>query len=128
MLMRGVGMKKISLGEFIINNRHRINLSSRQLALLCNITPPYLNDIEKNKRTPSFEVLNSLAHNLQLQEEEIYKMFDLAASGRNGKVSYDISEYIMENANLRKCIRKAIKCRNNSIWDKLLEKKSGGIK
>lgn len=114
-------MATITLGRFIINKRLKLNISSRQLALLCNITPAYLNDIEKNKRVPSFEVLSNISNNLKLNENDIYKLFDLAAYSSNGKVPYDIADYIMKNDNLRKCIRKAIKSDDNSVWDKLLK-------
>ena len=52
-----VVMAKINLGNFIIKKRKKINLSSRQLALACDVTPPYMSDIEKNKRIPSFDLL-----------------------------------------------------------------------
>lgn len=42
-------MAKINLGNFIIKTRKKINLSSRQLALACDVTPPYMSDIEKIK-------------------------------------------------------------------------------
>lgn len=113
-------MSNVSLGKYIINKRKKANVSSRQLAILSNITPAYLNDIEKDKRIPSFVVLNNLANNLKLKEKEKYKLFDLAAYGSNGKVSYDIAEYIMKNDSLRECIRKAIKNEDDSIWDRML--------
>lgn len=113
-------MSNINLGKFIVAKRNKIKLSSRQLALLCNITPAYLNDIEKNKRIPSFEVLSNLAQKLKLKEEDIYKLFDLAAYGSNGKVPYDIADYIMKNDSLRQCIRRVIKNEDDSVWDKLL--------
>ena len=114
-------MIKTTLGDYIITKRKQLKISSRKLALLCDITPAYLNDIKNNKRIPSFEVLNRIASHLNLHEEEIYQIFDLAATGRKGKVSYDISEYIMSNAKLRQCIRRAIKNNDDSIWDKVLK-------
>ena len=41
-------MAKINLGNFIIKKRKKRNLSSRQLALACDVTPPYMSDIESN--------------------------------------------------------------------------------
>ncbi len=114
-------MAKISLGTFIIKKRKKVKLSSRQLALACNITPPYMNDIEKNKRIPSFDVLTKLAKELVLKEEEIYQLFDLAVDDSKGKVSYDIAEYIMNNDELRQCIRYVKKNNANIIWKNLLK-------
>ncbi len=113
-------MAKINLGNFIIKNRKKLKLSSRQLALACNVTPSYMNDIEKNKRIPSFDVLTRLAKELKLEEQEIYQLFDLAVDDKKGKVSYDISEYIMSNDELRQCIRFVIKNKDDVIWKKLL--------
>ena len=98
-------MTKITLGNFIIKKRKKLKLSSRQLALACDITPPYMNDIEKNKRIPSFDVLTKLAKELVLKEQDIYQLFDLAVDDNKGKVSYDIAEYIMNNDELRQCNR-----------------------
>lgn len=115
-------MVKMNLGIFIIKKRQQIKMSSRKLALACEITPPYLNDIEKGKRIPSFEVLSKLANELKLEEQDIYKLFDLAVDESKGKVSYDIAEYIMDNDDLRQCIRHVIKMNDNAIWKELLNK------
>lgn len=115
-------MSRKNLGIFIIKKRKLISRSSRQLALACEITPPYLNDIEKGKRMPSFEVLNKLAKELKLDEQDIYRLFDLAVDESKGKVSYDIAEYIMDNDDLRQCIRHVIKMNDNTIWKDLLTK------
>lgn len=115
-------MARMNLGIFIIKKRKQIKMSSRQLALACEITPPYLNDIEKGKRIPSFEVLSKLVKELKLNEQDIYQLFDLAAEDGKGKVSYDIAEYIMSNADLRQCIRNVIKMGKNTIWRDLLNR------
>ncbi len=115
-------MVRMNLGIFIIKKRKQMKMSSRQLALACEITPPYLNDIEKNKRIPSFEVLSKLAKELKLEEQDIYQLFDLAVDESKGKVSYDIAEYIMNNDDLRQCIRYVIKMNDNAIWKDLLNK------
>ena len=113
-------MAKINLGNFIIKKRKKRNLSSRQLALACDVTPPYMSDIEKNKRIPSFDVLTKLTKELKLEEQEIYQLFDLAVDDRKGKVPYDIAEYIMSNDELRQCIRFVIKNKKETVWKKLL--------
>lgn len=113
-------MAKITLGSFIVKMRKKIKLSSRQLALACEVTPPYMNDIEKNKRIPSFDVLTRLTKELRLKDQEVYQLFDLAVVDSKGRVSYDIAEYIMNNDELRQCIRYVIKNNNNVIWKNLL--------
>ena len=90
-------MAKITLGNFIVKKRKNMKLSSRQLALACEVTPAYMNDIEKSKRIPSSEVLTRIAMKLKLDEKEVYQLFDLAVDDNKGKVSYDIAEYIMNN-------------------------------
>lgn len=115
-------MAKITLGSFIVKMRKKIKLSSRQLALACEVTPPYMNDIEKNKRIPSFDVLTRLTKELRLKDQEVYQLFDLAVVDSKGRVSYDIAEYIMNNDELRQCIRYVIKNNNNVIWKNLLNK------
>ena len=82
-------MAKINLGNFIIEKRKKINLSSRQLALACDVTPPYMSDIEKNKRIPSFDLLTKLTKELKLEEQEIYQLFDLAVDDNNQVVIED---------------------------------------
>ncbi len=113
-------MAKITLGNFIVKKRKNMKLSSRQLALACEVTPAYMNDIEKSKRIPSSEVLTRIAMKLKLDEKEVYQLFDLAVDDNKGKVSYDIAEYIMNNDELRQCIRYVIKIKDNSIWKKML--------
>ena len=80
----------------------------------------HMNDIEKSKRIPSSEVLTRIAMKLKLDEKEVYQLFDLAVDDNKGKVSYDIAEYIMNNDELRQCIRYVIKIKDNSIWKKML--------
>lgn len=96
-------------------------MSSRQLALKCNISPAYMSDIERGRRIPKLNVLTSISKNLNLTQEETYYLFDLAAVGSSNRVSYDIVEYIMKNDSLRNCIREAINMGRDDVWDKTLE-------
>lgn len=114
-------MKKDSLGEFIIKRRKKKNISSRQLAISSKVSAAYMNDIEKGKRIPTFEVLKKIGLSLELDDENMYKLLDLAAQNSNNRVPYDIVDYIMKNDSLRKCIRKKIKNNDYSGWEKVLE-------
>ncbi|MBE6150165.1 MAG: helix-turn-helix transcriptional regulator [Firmicutes bacterium] len=114
-------MKKDSLGEFIIKKRNKKNISSRQLAISSEVSAAYMNDIEKGKRIPTFDVLKKIGLTLELDDEDMYKLLDLAAKNSNNRVPYDIVEYIMKNDSLRKCIRKKIKDNDYSGWEKVLE-------
>ena len=110
-----------TLGKFIINKRKLKKISSRQLAIKCNISAAYMNDIEKDKRVPTFEVLKKMGLALDLDDENTYLLLDLAAKNSNNKVPYDIIDYIMKNDSLRKCIREKIKSNDYSGWERALD-------
>ncbi len=116
-------MKKLNLGDFITNKRIEKNMSSRSLAISCNISPAYMNDIEKNKRVPTFKILKSIGKNLKLNESEVYKLMDLAVENRVNLVPYDMVEYIKTNENLKRCIREKIKRNELTGWEKALDSK-----
>lgn len=114
-------MKKDSLGRFIVNARAKKNISSRQLAISSEVSAAYMNDIEKGKRVPTFDVLKKIGSALELNDENMYRLLDLAAKSSNNRVPYDIIEYIMQNDSLRRCIRKKIKNNDYSGWERALE-------
>lgn len=114
-------MANKSLGKYISNKRSKFNVSSRQLAIKCNISPTYMNDIEKDKRVPTADILKKIGEQLGFDEYDMYKTFDLAAFNSNNKVPYDLVEYIMKNEDLRSCIRKKIKANDFSGWEKVLD-------
>jgi len=97
-----------SFGEFIASKREEKKITLREMARLLKITPPYLSDIEKDRRNPpDKEKLNSIALILSLSEEECSYMYDLAGKKRNA-ISPDLPEYIMERDYVRVALRKAI--------------------
>lgn len=114
-------MKKDSLGRFIVNARAKKNISSRQLAISSEVSAAYMNDIEKGKRVPTFDVLKKIGSSLELNDENMYRLLDLAAKSSNNRVPYDIIEYIMQNDSLRRCIREKIKNNDYSGWERALE-------
>ena len=98
----------MNFGEFIKQKRTEKGLNLRKLAELMDIAPAYLSDIEKGKRnSPSSEKMSKLAELLELTEEEVLLMNDLAAEARTNTVAPDISEYVMSNGSVRIALRKA---------------------
>ena len=98
----------MNFGEFIKQKRTEKGLNLRKLAELMDIAPAYLSDIEKGKRnSPSPEKMSKLVELLELTEEEVLLMNDLAAEARTNTVAPDISEYVMSNGSVRIALRKA---------------------
>ena len=61
-----------SLGEFIRAQRELSEVSVRQFAELVGISNPYLSQIERGLRTPSEQVLQSIADALQVSADTLY--------------------------------------------------------
>jgi transcriptional regulator with XRE-family HTH domain len=61
-----------SLGEFIRGQRELSEVSVRQFAELVGISNPYLSQIERGLRTPSEQVLQSIADALQVSADTLY--------------------------------------------------------
>lgn len=109
----------LTFGEFIIKKRQKKELSARQLAIAVGITPEYMCEIEKGRKSAvSDEIMDKLIHTLLLSEEETELFYDLAAIARK-TISADLPEYIMENELVRAAIRTAKK---NKIPDEKWEK------
>lgn len=69
-------MKKPHLpdvGAFIKEQRERSSLSIRKLADLTGVSNPYLSQIERGIRTPSAEILRSIAGALSIRTETLYE-------------------------------------------------------
>src|ERR1700674_3997043 len=60
------------LGEFIRRQRELSDVSVRQFAELVGISNPYLSQIERGLRTPSEQVLQSIADALQVSADTLY--------------------------------------------------------
>ena len=97
-----------SFGEFIANRREEKRITIRKMAKLLQITPPYLSDIEKDRRNPPDKnKLDEIAEILSLSEKERRYMYDLAGKKRNS-IALDLPEYIMERDYVRIALRKAM--------------------
>ena len=60
------------LGEFIRDQRHLGQLSLRKLADRAGVSNPYLSQIERGLRRPSAEILQQIAHALEISSETLY--------------------------------------------------------
>ena len=60
------------LGEFIRDQRRLGQLSLRKLADRAGVSNPYLSQIERGLRRPSAEILQQIAHALEISAETLY--------------------------------------------------------
>jgi transcriptional regulator with XRE-family HTH domain len=60
------------LGEFIRGQREVARMSVRRLAELADVSNPYLSQIERGLRRPSADILQQIAHALQISAESLY--------------------------------------------------------
>ena len=111
----------LSFGEFIIEKRKEKEISARQLAIKLNISPVYMCDIEKGRKSAvSNKFLDNLCRILNLSESDTEKMYDLAAIARN-TVSADLPQYIMENELVRTALRTAKKNQTpDEKWERFI--------
>ena len=112
----------MNFGEFIKEKRLAKGINLRKLAELTGFAPGYLSDIEQGKRnSPTPEKLAKIIEVLELTEEDITLMNDLAAHSRE-TVAPDISEYVMNNDSVRVALRKARELKlSDKDWMKIIE-------
>jgi len=112
----------MNFGEFIKEKRLAKGINLRKLAELTGFAPGYLSDIEQGKRnSPTLEKLAKIIEVLELTEEDITLMNDLAAHSRE-TVAPDISEYVMNNDSVRVALRKARELQlGDKEWMKIIE-------
>ena len=114
--------RDLTFGEFIVRKRKEKDLSARQLAIAAEITPEYMCEIEKGRKTAVSEpILERLIRVLHLSESETALFYDLAALSRN-TVSADLPEYIMAHELVRAAIRTAKKHNvPDAKWEKFIK-------
>lgn len=106
----------MTFGEFLKEKRIAKGLNLREMAKRLVIAPAYLSDIEKGKRnSPAPDKMKKIIELLELSQEEVDELNDLAAMERKNSVAPDISEYIMANDSVRVALRKA---REMNLGDK----------
>lgn len=122
-------LKHNLFGVFLKEKRQEKNISLRELSYRANIWHTYIAKIENgSKPPPSDDVMLRLAKGLNLDDESSEIFFDLAAKckrindDKNFYLPADISEYLLNEDNAKKLIRKASKLGNsNEFWNELLK-------
>ena len=112
-----------TFGSFIREKRLQKGKNLRTLAKEIGIAPAYMCDIENDHRyPPEIDKLEKIAVLLSFTEEEKNEMFDFAGNARKYTVSPDLSQYVMENQNVRVALRLA---RDNDMgeeeWKKVIK-------
>lgn len=99
--------KCLNFGDFITQKREEKQITLREMAKKLGITPPYLSDVEKERRNPfDLEKLEIITNILMLSEEDKTIKLDLAGKKRN-EVAPDLPEYIMERDYVSVALRTA---------------------
>lgn len=122
-------LKHNLFGVFLKEKRQQKNISLRELSDKANVAHTYIAKIENgSKPPPSDDVMIRLAKGLNLDDESSEIFFDLAAKckrindDKNFYLPADISEYLLNEDNAKKLIRKASKLGNtNEFWNELLK-------
>lgn len=95
----------LNFGQYIKNKRLEKGMSLRDLAGKIGISPSYMSDIEKGRRSaPNKEKIDKIAEILFYSEEDIEMLYDLAGLSKN-YISTDLSSYVMESKDVRYFLR-----------------------
>lgn len=110
-------------GEFIAERRKSRGITLRGMAERLEISPAYLSDIEKSRRNPpDLHMLEKIANELNLNQDEKDTMFDLAGQDRD-EISPDLPSYIKEKPIVRAALRKASrKDATDDVWKEFIKK------
>lgn len=113
----------MKFGEFIAEKRKARGITLRGMAAKLGISPAYLSDIEKSRRNPpDLTMLEKMAKELTIGQDDKYIMFDLAGKDRE-EISPDLPGYIMEKPIVRAALRKASKKDpTDDFWQEIIEK------
>lgn len=112
-------------GDFIKRHREQKGLYLREVARLLGLSPAYICDMEKNRRSPLYnDKLYKLSSILGLAQDEEYRLFDLSARELK-KVPYDIKD-IFFNGEVGEMFRQALRLTKKGIltikdWERLLK-------
>lgn len=117
-----------TFGKCIKIRREERGLSIRTVSKFLEISPTYLNDIEKGSRkAPKKELMQKIINVLEIPDYQIEDLFDMAFVSRG--YSEEINIYLSNNIYARKAIRLAKELQlSDEEWKeiivKLEEKKS----
>jgi transcriptional regulator with XRE-family HTH domain len=96
-------------GEFITEKRKNKEISLRKMAELLELSPAYWSDIEKGRRNPpNINKLEELSKILELSQEELDRMIDMASEDRD-EIPMDLPNYIKDSNLAKAALRKARK-------------------
>lgn len=120
-------LKHNLFGAFLKEKRQQKNISLRELSYKANVAHTYIAKIENgSKPPPSDKILLRLAKGLKLDDGSAEIFFDLAAKckrindDKNFYLPADISEYLHNDDNAKRLIRKASQLSNsNEFWNDL---------
>lgn len=102
-------MSQESFSQFLIRKRNSIPMTNSQLAKKADITPVYLGEILNNKKSPPEKKTQyALAKALDLNEEDCFRLFDLAAKERE-EIPADVYEFILTHTQIIPELRKRMK-------------------
>ncbi len=100
---------KRKFGEYLKVKRLSLGWSLRKIASILDLSPAYINDIEKGKRNPpGLDLLKRFAEVFQLTDHEIEIVIDMASEDRD-EIPMDLPEYIKSNKLVKEALRKARK-------------------
>lgn len=113
----------MKFGEFLKEKRLEKNMKAKTAAEIWNISPAYLSSLESGSRSaPSFELLERMADALELDSDDRFLLYDLAAENKKPpELSRDMAEYFYRYPQIRTMLRYAMKCRlAEKEWDVIL--------
>ena len=95
-----------TFGQFIKARREAMGKSLRSLAAELDMTPTYLNDIEKGNRSAPEKHLKKMVEVMGITSKNLNCFYDLAGKSRND-VYPDLNPYIGKKQIARIALRKA---------------------
>ena len=96
-----------NFGDFLSKKRIEQGITLRKMADILTCSPPFLSDVEKDRRNPfDLDKLNLIAETLHLSEADKRLMLDLAGKKRNA-VAPDLPDYIMQRDYVSAALRTA---------------------
>ena len=103
----------MKFGEYLKEKRLEKNMKAKTAAEILKISPAYLSSLENGSRSaPSYELLERVADVLELDTDDRYLLYDLAAESKSSsELSRDLIGYIYQNPQIRLMLRYAMKCR-----------------
>ena len=102
----------MKFGDYIKTNRIKKKLSLAKTAKMLGISLSYLSSLESGARhAPPFFVQQKMSDILELNENERFQLYDLAAESKQPPtLAEDLNEYIYKNPVIRDMLRYSMKC------------------